>query len=289
MQVYTINQEISEVKVDKSLPFFYIHSNIKHGAFKDNVNYYSIKTVLNKNERYWIEKDSYLLQPNQYLLVNPKQETKTIIQSSVDVHGLCLFIEPSLVNNIMNNVIQSNEKLIEDAIQQQYEFIDGLYNNTHDDFGQFYDRFISGKQDYQFSYDEMITVVEELVLSQIKKCNLKIKVEAVKSATKKELYKRINASLELINDSFNQKLSVKEIATLVGMSEYHFFRTFRQVTGKTPNSYLSFIRMEAAKKMLRQGMPISEVSTAVGIDDMPCFSKLFKKVTGYTPKQFSRI
>ncbi|EHS59868.1 response regulator transcription factor [Paenibacillus sp. Aloe-11] len=55
------------------------------------------------------------------------------------------------------------------------------------------------------------------------------------------------------------------------------------------SEYLNKIRVEKAAELLRSGiMPISDISSTVGYSDPSYFTKVFKKVTGYSPSQYRR-
>ena len=62
---------------------------------------------------------------------------------------------------------------------------------------------------------------------------------------------------------------------------------FRKETGQTISAYVSHIRIEKSKALLRQpGVPIAEIAGLCGFEDQSYFTKVFKNVTGETPQQF---
>lgn len=69
--------------------------------------------------------------------------------------------------------------------------------------------------------------------------------------------------------------------------EAYFSTLFKKKEGVSPLDYLTRIRMEAAKDLLRDtDIPASEVSYLVGYEDPRYFYKVFKKYTGQTPTNF---
>lgn len=91
------------------------------------------------------------------------------------------------------------------------------------------------------------------------------------------------------------KLPVNEITSIqselgqLGYSYAHLCRIFRKTYGVTPVGYINAIRMERAKKLLRDtNLSISQVAYRVGFDNPAYFSRLFSKVVGISPKMFSR-
>lgn len=82
-------------------------------------------------------------------------------------------------------------------------------------------------------------------------------------------------------------ISLNHVAQAVNISPTHFSAIFSQETGETFIEYLTGVRMEKAKELLRcSGMKSSEISYAVGYKDPHYFSYLFKKMQGCTPSEF---
>ncbi|MCS7047963.1 MAG: helix-turn-helix transcriptional regulator [Verrucomicrobiae bacterium] len=65
---------------------------------------------------------------------------------------------------------------------------------------------------------------------------------------------------------------------------YHFARTFRARTGKSPWEFVQRVRMERARDLLvSTHRPIKEIGHAVGFRDYSYFCRMFWQHTGYTP------
>ena len=85
----------------------------------------------------------------------------------------------------------------------------------------------------------------------------------------------------------NENISLKSTAANVGFSPNHFSGIFSQETGQTFIEYLTDVRMERAKELLRSTpMKTSEVGFEVGYHDPHYFSYIFKKTQNMTPKEY---
>ncbi len=82
-------------------------------------------------------------------------------------------------------------------------------------------------------------------------------------------------------------LSLNEVATQINFSPSHFSVVFSRETGMTFKDYLTNLRMEKAKELLRT-TPLKsfEISSQIGYNDPHYFSYVFKKHTNLSPKQF---
>ena len=99
--------------------------------------------------------------------------------------------------------------------------------------------------------------------------------------------RRLRRAIEFMHDNFGRELALEEIASAAYLSEYHFARLFKQITGVSPHVYLANLRLERARKLLAQtGLAISEIASMVGYQSQSHFTKMFKSVTGVTPRAY---
>lgn len=99
--------------------------------------------------------------------------------------------------------------------------------------------------------------------------------------------RRLRRAIEFMHDNFSRELALEEIAAAAYLSEYHFARLFKQITGVTPHVYLANLRIERARKMLVEtALPIIEIAAMVGYQSQSHFTKIFKSVTGVTPRAY---
>jgi len=97
----------------------------------------------------------------------------------------------------------------------------------------------------------------------------------------------VDGALRLINERYIQGVSIEEAAAELRISAGHLSRVFRQETGYTFVDYLMRIRIKRAAELLRDPMvKIYEVADLVGYSDARYFARIFKKITGFTPKEF---
>ncbi len=104
-------------------------------------------------------------------------------------------------------------------------------------------------------------------------------------------YSRIVADAEeYIYRSFrNPDLSLNDVAAYVHLSPGYLSSEFKKETGVTLKSYLTDVRIDAAKKMMDEGKyKIYEICSAVGYNSSQYFSQAFYKKTGMFPTEYSR-
>ena len=96
--------------------------------------------------------------------------------------------------------------------------------------------------------------------------------------------KTLKSSLEFITDNLHRDLPLSEIASVAGLSPFHFTRLFRNATGQTPHQYLLDQRLFRAKDLLRSSyLPVSQIGSDVGFSNHGHFTRTFRKREGITP------
>jgi AraC-like DNA-binding protein len=99
--------------------------------------------------------------------------------------------------------------------------------------------------------------------------------------------RRLRRAIEFMSDNCGRELTLAEIAGAAYLSEFHFARLFKKITGATPHAYLASLRIERARRLLAESdLPISEVGAEVGYASQSHFTKIFRETTGMTPKAF---
>ena len=99
--------------------------------------------------------------------------------------------------------------------------------------------------------------------------------------------RRLRRAIEFMHDNCGRELGLAEIAGAAYLSEFHFARLFKKITGATPHTYLASLRIEKARRLLAEtDLSIVEVGAQVGYASQSYFTKVFREATGMTPKAF---
>lgn len=100
----------------------------------------------------------------------------------------------------------------------------------------------------------------------------------------------IKQAIHFIKNNYSQKITIKDLAKAVNLSESHFYSIFRKSFGVSPIAYINSYRLSVAANALTQtNNTITEVSYLVGIDDPIYFNKMFKKAYQMSPTQYRNL
>ncbi len=98
---------------------------------------------------------------------------------------------------------------------------------------------------------------------------------------------RIRKAAQYMRDNFSKDLSQEEVAAQVGISPYYFSRLFKEEIGQNYTDYLTELRIEQARQMLRNPRySIKEICVESGYANPNYFSRIFKRTTGMTPTEY---
>lgn len=88
-----------------------------------------------------------------------------------------------------------------------------------------------------------------------------------------------------VEKNMNEKINLEDVAELVRYSKSQLCRKFKKNTGYTVKGYIMKIKLEEARKQLRNGITVSKAAENCGYDTLNGFEKAYKKEYGYLPKK----
>jgi len=92
-----------------------------------------------------------------------------------------------------------------------------------------------------------------------------------------------------MENNYEQRLNIDEIAGMVHLNGRSFLRRFKKATDNTPLEYIQRVKIEAAKKKLESSADtILEVMYGIGYNDEKAFRTTFRKYSGLSPKEYRK-
>ena len=132
---------------------------------------------------------------------------------------------------------------------------------------------------------QSVTILKKL--AQSKEFELLHSKPYINRYSKKE-QERIRQIYALIDERYQNKITVDEVAELCNLTKPAFCRYFKKATGNTFISFLNQYRISQAKRLLLMGKNIGETCYDCGFESLSYFNRTFKKVTGENPSAFKK-
>lgn len=102
--------------------------------------------------------------------------------------------------------------------------------------------------------------------------------------------RRITKVQGYINDHYSGKITLAELAELVGMTIPAFAKFFKQSTSKTVGQFILDVRMGVASRLLiNTRSSISEICYECGFNNVSHFCRIFRQYKGYSPGEFRQL
>jgi two-component system, response regulator YesN len=106
----------------------------------------------------------------------------------------------------------------------------------------------------------------------------------------KDIYgdkKIIERAVEYIYKNYDKEINLAVVSNEVSMNYSYFSQVFKDYTGENFVNYIQRIRIEKAKEFLRNpDYKVYEIAARVGYEDSKQFTKIFRKVTGISPREY---
>lgn len=256
---------------------------------------FAIKYVFEGSEKYIINGQKYDVKAGKYLLTNYLLEGSVEIESNKNVKGICINIIPSMLTEVVASMKRPDTAFSDASLGEFFsttDFLENHYDANQTQLGGVLSRMgLSAQKNHLstdiFNQEFFYQLSEKIVADQLPIFKQLQQIPTIKSATKKDLYKRVSLGREFIDNAFFMPLTIELVAKEACMSEYHFFRIFKLVYGLTPHQYILQKRLEHSQKILQQDRySVSEAAIESGFADIYAFSKAFKNHFGVSPTLF---
>lgn len=110
----------------------------------------------------------------------------------------------------------------------------------------------------------------------------------VKNQYSKKAQERLKLLYRFIDEHFQRKIEIEEVAALCNMTEAAFCRYFKKMTRLTFTDFLNHYRISQAKRLLLLDKNVSEACYACGFESLSYFNRIFKKITHENPLSFKK-
>lgn len=253
----------------------------------------SIKTFSNGKALYKTNKGFFAVEENRYLLLNEGEYTISIDQKQ-DVESFCIFFRDGFAGEVLRAISASSNALLTDPFKDSDST--GFFEKTYPAAPSLSSRLSAFKESLPIikedplGYEEQFhSIMHSLLYSQLETLKEAESLKAVRSSTREELYRRVSIAHDYIRSFYDTAINLDEIARISCMSANHLLRTYTQIFRKTPYQHISELRVEKAKRLLKNpGLTITDITFELGFTNPVSFSKMFRQHEGLSPNQFRK-
>jgi len=259
----------------------------------DHVGCLSFKTVLSGEEWYGINNHRVALRPGRFLVLNDDQSYSCFSNKGEDLKILSVFFKKEFAAAVFYDTLHTEERSLENPIaidKKLPEFFQTLHTISPGLQQQ-----LSGlitalnNQGYNAAMtDEWLAFILRHLIQTLGEDTNRLKnVDALKPATKTEIYKRVCIAKDILHSSYTDNLDLDALSRSAFLSVPQLVRQFKTVFHTTPYQYLIRIRLKNAADILQNTRkPVHEIAWQCGFENTSAFCRAFKSVYGEQPMNF---
>ena len=270
-----------------------IHAKASDIAYPEHWGCLSVKSAFGGHEYYESNGRFYAVDDTNYLFFNEGKTYSSYIFSEKPVESFTINFSSSFEKTVTAGLFANAAGMLDDYQQlsfQKIEFTEKLY--PHDDtvspvLYALYKLSLDAKPDNNRITELYYSLLEKMLLVQTGVNKEITKIEAAKSSTRAELYKRLHYAKDFIDSCYMNSITLDQLASVACLNSAYFLRQFRKCFGITPYQYIIQRRLAAAKNQLETSVKtITDICYAVGYEDTTSFTKLFKHYFQLTPEKY---
>jgi AraC-type DNA-binding domain-containing proteins len=279
------NHELAGTKrgyLNKDFQFFHLKDR-KGMEFDFHFHEFSkIIILISGKVTYYIEGVTYRLKPWDILLVSNKEVHKTVIEPGELYERIVIWINPAFLEkhntadcNLLNcfELVSGNISNLIRLDAERLRKIRGILLQLEEALksNEFGSRLLGNSLFTQF-----IIYVNRCFLGGLdSNCAIDMEYDTT-----------VNSIIKYINENLGRDLSIDILSEKFFVSRYYIMHKFKTCTGYSIHNYIIQKRLIVANALIKSGKPATEASLECGFNDYSSFMRAFKKMFGYSPRQY---
>ncbi len=228
-----------------------------------------------------------------FYLSNPDQHYTLEVDETKPTETFNIHFGEYFADQVLASLQNKPEYLLDNDFQ--VPFVAHAFHNRLQPKDEFVTTIIAqlkalGENDELFREEKLVSLLSHLLKQEGEVEKMKDIIPALKMSTREEITQRLMFSIDYIYSNYHQDMSLEELAQASCLSKFHFLRLFKIAYGKTPHQFVTGVRLQRAKELLKQPrLTVNDVAKLVGFDNASSFSRLFYNTTGVYPTRYQAI
>lgn len=272
------------------------YSELNEWFTQDAFRNFSLKYVVDRCIHYKANGKEHPVKAGNFLLAVKQPYVKAYFDSSDTVKSICIDIRPETMAEALTVMSAATDPDLDNYLsgyfRTPYFFETVCPLNEQIPFAGQLQALVKaikeGQANEHLNKEWFLSLAEKIIYHEYGNYLALNGIRSVRLETKKELLRRLSLAKRYMDETFLQESSIAEIAAYCNLSEFHFFRSYRQAFGITPYQYLLNKRLEFARRMIALHQhSLTEVALHCGFPDLFTFSKAFKRKYGQAPSHYT--
>ena len=243
---------------------------------------FEIYFLVSGKVEFFVERNIYIVEPGDLLVVNNYEIHKTLLKSDTDYERIIIELDPA----VLSPFCMSDYNLLRCFTQRPK----GVGNRVTLNAGQLeklkklHGRFEALADSKQDGADllKLTCLIELLVLVN------NAFQENGKSEKGMKVPAKVLPILDYIDNNLDESLTLQSLSARFFIDKHYLSRLFLKSTGINIHDYILSRRIFRAKTLLREGKSILEASQSSGFENYSTFIRSFKKLVGTLPRDYQK-
>ena len=247
----------------------------------------SIKGVMSGAATWETAEGRYEVVPGTALLLNDGEEYTLTIDSLQPVETFNFFFERGFVEDAYRVATKGSAALLDAPPPPAMRFAERLHFNVPlvAELQRAHARLKNGEPLAESFYAAAL----QLVAAQTEVRARVARLPSLRAATREELARRVGIATSFLHANLDRRITVAQAPREACLSPFHFHRLFTAFHGVTPHRYITQLRLERARALLRTtNRDILDIALGCGFESLGSFTSLFARNFGAPPARFRK-
>nr|WP_121273306.1 AraC family transcriptional regulator [Pedobacter schmidteae] len=265
-----------------------------HAHYSDLEGKYAFHIVFAGEADYTVGRRHITLVPGSFIFLNHDTRYTYNVDSTVEVKTFSLLLDPDFVHDFEYSKTLEDHLLLEHPEGFKHRggrFVESIYplqgnmkfNLMH------LARYVENGVKDQLLLNEYLnhSLLNYYSLYHSEVVRRAASLKFLNGSTKTEILKRLSVAKDYMISNYNKRIHLDEIAQVSCLSVNHLLRTFKQAYQQSPHQFLTKVRLQQAKYLLKNtDYPVGEIVDIVGFECPSSFIRLFRNSFNVTPGQY---
>jgi AraC family transcriptional regulator len=258
---------------------------------------FSLKYVVDRCIYYKVGNKEHAVNEGNFLLACKQPDVNAYFDSKKAVKSICIDICPATVAEAFTVLTAQNDHDFDNYLSGYFktpEFFETVCPVNAAHFGNKLNDLVTaisrGQAQHFINREWFLDLIEKIIFHEYGNYLALNGIRSVKLETRKEILHRLKIAKQYMDEGYLTIDEIKHVASFCNLSEFHFFRSFKQAFRVSPYQYLLNKRLESAKELIIKGdMSITQIAAHCNFPDIFTFSKAFKRRFMVAPSQLNVI
>ena len=256
---------------------------------------FSLKYVVDRCIYYKVGNREHAVPQGNFLLACKQPDVNAYFDSKNTVKSICIDICPATVAEAFTVLTAQEDHDFDNYLAGYFkvpEFFEAVCPVNAANFSNKLNELVlsirEGRAEDYIDREWFLDLVEKIIFHEYGNYLALKGIQSVKLETRKEILHRLKIAKQYMDGEYLSIEEINQVAVFCNMSEFHFFRSFRQAFGISPYQYLLNKRLETARQLIVSGhLSVTDIAAHCNFPDIYTFSKAFKRRYAVAPSRLS--